>query len=103
MKYTLIAAALLCSTATFAQRHTRNDNSKVKNAVCLIAGGLAFSAAATLEGSKAYETYGLPTTANPQERNVTRKVKPFSQQYPRNIMLTVGVSFTVAGLIKLVK
>ena len=102
-KLFVVAALLLCSLSSFAQRHSRRDNSGKTDAIALLVGGATFTAASILEGSKAYETYLLTPMYNPQDFNTTRKTTPFSKQFPRNIMFTVGISFSVVGVVKLFK
>jgi hypothetical protein len=59
----------------------------------LLISGLAFTTAAILEGTIHYGTYlgNGPNSPGPYY------VKPFIQQFPRNIMLFVGIGFTLTG------
>ena len=63
-------------------------------------GGVGFTTAAILEGNANYTTY--QTISNGNNSIQVRKYTPqFFQQFPRCIMLTVGVSLTITGLITL--
>ena len=62
----------------------------------LLFAGVAFTTASILENEDAYGTW----TKNPQPGNPynqTYTTKPFIQQFPRNIMLFVGIGFTLTG------
>ena len=62
----------------------------------LLFAGVAFTTASILENDGAYGTW----TKNPQPGNPynqTYSTKPFIQQFPRNIMLFVGIGFTLTG------
>jgi len=62
----------------------------------LLLAGLAFTTASILENDGAYGTW----SNNPQPGNTynqTYSTKPFIQQFPRNIMLFVGIGFTLTG------
>jgi hypothetical protein len=62
-------------------------------ALVLLISGLAFTTAAILEGTIHYGTYlgNGPNSPGPYY------VKPFMQQFPRNIMLFVGIGFSLTG------
>lgn len=59
----------------------------------LLISGLVFTTATILEGTIHYGTYlgNGPNSPGPYY------VKPFIQQFPRNIMLFVGIGFTLTG------
>ena len=62
----------------------------------LMVAGVVFTTASILEGNYNYGTW----SKNPQpgnSYNQTYKTKPFIQQFPRNIMLVVGVGLTLTG------
>ena len=62
----------------------------------LLFAGVAFTTSSILENDGAYGTW----SKNPQpgnSYNQTYKTKPFIQQFPRNIMLVVGVGLTLTG------
>jgi len=62
----------------------------------LMLAGLAFTTASILESDAAYGTWtNNPQPGNPY--NQTYTTKPFIQQFPRNIMLVVGIGFTFSG------
>ena len=66
--------------------------------VCLLLSGLAFTAASILENDYNYGTWKKnPQPGNPY--NQTYVTQPFWQQTPRQIMLCVGVGFTLTGVI----
>ena len=75
------------------------DNSsddKITSGLILLIAGVAFTTASILENEDAYGTW----TKNPQPGNPynqTWTTKPFIQQFPRNIMLFVGIGFTLTG------
>lgn len=75
------------------------DNSsddKITSGLILLIAGVAFTTASILENEDAYGTW----TKNPQPGNPynqTWTTKPFIQQFPRNIMLVVGIGFTLTG------
>ena len=75
------------------------DNSsddKITSGLILLIAGVAFTTASILENEDAYGTW----TKNPQPGNPynqTWTTKPFIQQFPRNIMLVVGIGFTITG------
>ena len=60
----------------------------------LTIGGVAFTIAATLEGSYQYGTY--VKQPNGKEKYV---IPNFWKQTPRNIMFIVGGTFTITGLL----
>ena len=66
------------------------------NALVFTIGGIAFTTAAILETGYQYGTY--VKQPNGKEKYV---IPPFYQQNPRFIMFTVGVTFTIGGLIGL--
>jgi hypothetical protein len=75
------------------------DNSsddKITSGLILLIAGVAFTTASIIENEDAYGTW----TKNPQPGNPynqTWTTKPFIQQFPRNIMLVVGIGFTLTG------
>lgn len=75
------------------------DNSsddKITSGLIFLIAGVAFTTASILENEDAYGTW----TKNPQPGNPynqTWTTKPFIQQFPRNIMLVVGIGFTLTG------
>ena len=75
------------------------DNSsddKITSGLIFLIAGVAFTTASILENEDAYGTW----TKNPQPGNPynqTYTTKPFIQQFPRNIMLVVGIGFTLTG------
>lgn len=79
----------------------RDVDSKTGFTVIFIS-GLAFTAAALLEGGSQYGTYvSNPQPGNPY--NTTYVTPNFWQQTPRQIMLCIGVGFTFVGGIGMIK
>ena len=62
----------------------------------LLLAGVAFTTASILENDGAYATWSnSPQPGN--SYNQTYSTKPFIQQFPRNVMLVVGVGLTLTG------
>lgn len=70
--------------------------------VGLLIAGLAFTTAAILEGNGNYGTW-THTPNSTSQYNQTYTTKPFMQQTPRQIMLFVGIGFTITGGILSIK
>lgn len=68
----------------------------------LLIAGLAFTTAAILEGNGNYGTWTSSPNSTSQY-NQTYTTKPFIQQTPRQIMLFVGIGFTITGGILSIK
>lgn len=82
-------------------KYNTHDDLKTK-AYILIVGGLAFTTASILEGNYNYGTWSnSPQPGN--SYNQTYKTKPFIQQFPRNIMLGVGIGLSLTGVGILIK
>lgn len=101
MKTILTICLFLAVFTTQAQKRNTGyySNDNKKNAgICLTVAGVAFTGAAILEGGSQYGTY-VSTPNNTSKYNTTYVTPPFWKQTPRNIMLVVGVSLTITGLI----
>jgi len=87
---------------TVSNANNRYDSDDRKKAfTVLFLSGLAFTTAAILEGDYNYGTYqSSPNTTSGY--NTTYTTKSFWQQTPRQIMLCVGVGFTLVGGIGMV-
>jgi hypothetical protein len=70
--------------------------------VGLLIAGLAFTTASILEGNGNYGTW-THTPNSTSQYNQTYTTKPFMQQTPRQIMLFVGIGFTITGGILSIK
>ena len=100
MKKLILISLLLISSRGFSQiRKEINPNNE---GIVLTVGGVAFTAAAILEGNVAYGTYQVRQTS-PTTQSHKYVTPPFLRQTPRNIMFGVGISFSIAGLIMLNK
>ncbi len=99
MKKILILFALLITFNSFAQRRQYSSDSD-KPGIVLAVGGVAFSAAAIIEGPHNYGTWNHNPN-NTSSYNMTYTTPPFWKQTPRNIMLGVGLTLTITGLISL--
>ncbi len=80
----------------------KNESKDRSAGLGLFIAGLAFTTAAILEGNGNYGTW----TRNPNstsQYNQTYTTKPFMQQTPRQIMLFVGIGFTLTGGILSIK
>lgn len=92
---------MLILVSTHAQqRNTGNSDSQRNSGLVMTVGGVAFTTAAILEGGYSYGTNVVtkPATANSSQQ-VSYVTPPFWKQTPRNIMLVVGVTLTMTGLI----
>jgi hypothetical protein len=73
-----------------------NPEDRKRAFAVLFLAGLAFTTAAALEGDYNYGTYqSSPNTTSGYNSNYV--TKPFWQQTPRQIMLCVGIGFTLVG------
>lgn len=87
---------------TINTSNNRYDSDDRKKAfTVLFLSGLAFTTAAILEGDYNYGTY-RPSPNTTSGYNTTYTTKSFWQQTPRQIMLCVGVGFTLVGGIGMV-
>lgn len=106
MKKLLTLFFLVSLMTVSAQRngssYNYNSNNDIRKDIGtgLTLGGVAFTAAAIIEGGSQYGTYVnvAPTSSNSYitSQYVT---PPAYQQTPRNIMFCVGIGLTVTGLI----
>lgn len=80
----------------------RNSEKDRSAGVGLLIAGLAFTTAAILEGNGNYGTW-TSTPNSTSQYNQTYTTKPFMQQTPRQIMLFVGIGFTLTGGILSIK
>lgn len=79
--------------------NNRNPDNRKAGFSALMAGGIAFISASILEGDGNYGTWQAnPKPGNPY--NFTYTTKPFWQQ-TRAIMLSVGIVFTISGVVGL--
>lgn len=84
---------------TMKYRNSEKDRSA---GLGLLIAGLAFTTAAILEGNGNYGTWSS-TPNSTSQYNQTYTTKPFIQQTPRQIMLFVGIGFTLTGGILSIK
>lgn len=78
-----------------------NPEDRKKAFTVIFLAGLAFTTASILEGDYNYGTYqSSPNTTSGYSSNYV--TKPFWQQTPRQIMLCVGIGFTLVGGIGMV-
>lgn len=73
-----------------------NPEDRKKAFTVVFLAGLAFTAASILEGDYNYGTYQSSPNKT-SNYNTTYVTKPFWQQTPRQIMLCVGIGFTLVG------
>jgi hypothetical protein len=73
-----------------------NPEDRKRAFAVLFLSGLAFTTAAILEGDYRQGTYQSSPNKN-SNYNSTYVTKPFWQQTPRQIMLCVGIGFTLVG------
>jgi hypothetical protein len=73
-----------------------NPEDRKKAFAVLFLAGLAFTTAAILENDYNYGTYQSSPNKT-SNYNTTYVTKPFWQQTPRQIMLCVGIGFTLVG------
>lgn len=77
-----------------------STESKKNTGVGLLVGGVAFTAAAILEGPYNYGTYVTTSQSTPtMSQKVSYVTQPVWRQTPRNIMFCVGITLTMTGLI----
>lgn len=100
MKKILLATALLTSLNCFSQNKYKDYTNNDRDGLALTVGGIVFSASALLEGDANYTTVQI-AQINPTTQTHKYNTLPFFQQYPRAILFTVGMTFTIAGLITL--
>ena len=101
MKKTLTILLLSVTSVIFAKVNDSmykeySSSDRRTTGLVLLFAGLAFTTASILENDGAYGTW----SNNPQPGNTynqTYSTKPFIQQFPRNIMLFVGIGFTLTG------
>ncbi len=75
----------------------KNSNGDNKDKyIALFVAGLVFTTASILEGNGNYGTW-TSTPNSTSQYNQTYTTKPFIQQTPRQIMLFVGIGFTLTG------
>ena len=119
MKYKLTIIFLMITLLSFSQgTSVRKDNvlhkinlnlpdikssNQVDNSgYVAILFGVALTTACILEGNSNYGTYvSTPTSSNPKQ--TTYVVPGFFKQSPRQLMLLVGVGFTIAGGVMILK
>jgi hypothetical protein len=99
MKKILFTLTLLTSLNTYSQIRMSGDRS-TKDGIALTIGGVALTTSAILEGNANYGTF-QSTQINPTTQSQKYIVPPFFRQAPRCIMFTVGVCFTITGLLTL--
>lgn len=80
----------------------KNPEKDRTTGVALLIAGLAFTTASILEGNGNYGTW-TSTPNSTSQYNQTYTTKPFMQQTPRQIMLFVGIGFTLTGGILSIK
>ena len=80
----------------------RNSEKDRSAGIGLFIAGIAFTTAAILEGNGNYGTWSS-TPNSTSQYNQTYTTKPFMQQTPRQIMLFVGIGFTLTGGILSIK
>lgn len=90
----LLVTTLFCSAQ---RKKSYSDNPNRGRGYVMLFGGLAFTVAAGLETNNMYMVATTPNPSNPSYQ--VYKPLPFWQQTPRQIMLVVGVSFSITGLI----
>jgi hypothetical protein len=97
-----ILFVLILTTSVAQNKYRYSDETKKNTGIGLTVGGVAFTAAAILEGGYQYGTYVTTTPATPTSSpKQTYVTPPFWKQTPRNIMFVVGVSLTITGLFSL--
>jgi hypothetical protein len=101
MKKLLLIVFAMCFITAQAQKHPRFDNTKKEIGIVMTVSGVALTGAAILEGGSQYGTYVNVTAPNGAilSKYVT---PPIWEQTPRNLMLVVGVGFTITGLFTLI-
>lgn len=97
-----ILFVLILSTSVAQNKYRYSDDTKKTTGIGLTVGGVAFTGAAILEGGYQYGTYVTtsPATTTSSQKQ-TYVIPPFWKQTPRNIMLVVGCSLTITGLLSL--
>jgi hypothetical protein len=73
-----------------------NPEDRKRAFAVLFLSGLAFTTAAILENDGAYGTYQSSPNKT-SNYNSTYTTKPFWQQTPRQIMMCLGIGFTIVG------
>jgi hypothetical protein len=97
MKKVLSIVLLLTALNYSAQSHYQSPNNSRNTGIILVVGGLGLTTSAILEGPANYTT-GTTTGSSGNFAIQNQTTQPVYLQFPRNIMFTVGVSFTIAGL-----
>lgn len=86
----IIIILMLITNISYAQKKYESNN----QGFVLAIGGLSFTTSAILEGG-----YMFGTNKQTSNNTVSYVIPPFYKQTSRVIMLIVGVSFTVTGLL----
>lgn len=82
--------------------HKNKERNRNTEGVVLLIAGVAFTTAAILEDDMNYGTYTpYPMTTGNYKQTYVKK--PFWEQTPRQIMLVVGVGFTITGGVLMIK
>lgn len=92
---------MLTLLSTHAQQRNSGSNESQRNSgIVMTVGGVALTTAAILEGGYSYGTNVVTKPSTPtSSQQVSYVTPPFWKQTPRNIMLVVGVTLTMTGLI----
>lgn len=99
MKNLILITFILFSYKSIAQKKYSNTSDKDLG-IGMTIGGATLTTALLLESQSTYGTYS-PNPNNNNTNSQTYTIPPLYKQFPKNVFIVIGVSFTVIGLFNL--